>query len=233
MKKIIEGFVVLLLALSLCSAAEAEPLVRIAVYGDSLTSGYKLQSEEAFPARLERKLKETGFTDIEVLNMSTAGETTTGGLEHVNGLLVKRPDIVILELGTNDAQSGINVNLIYKNLYRIVATLTANHIYVIVMGAKAPANLGAAYEAQLESAFGQFAKMENVQLYPYALEGIIGRPELNLADGIHPSASGVETMVSGIYPQIDSIVRWKFDVLRYQQQNQAPQVEIPISPPTN
>lgn len=220
MKTFFEGFLVYALLAWGSSAAFADNNISIIVFGDSLTSGYQLQPDEAFSARLERKLKESGFTTVSVKNMSVAAETTAGGLERVHAVIAQRPDIVIVELGSNDALRGINPTVIYTNLTQTLQKLAEQHIYIILVGVKAPSNMGYSYGAQLEAVYQKSAEVYKTLYYPFALEGIVGRQDLNLADGYHPSAKGVGVMVNNMYPTVDQAVRWKWEALRYQQEYQ-------------
>jgi len=231
MKSIFEPFVsrffisrifISLFLLCPCGQANAvQNTIRIAIYGDSLTSGYQLQPEQAFPAKLERKFKEVGFNNVEVSNMSVAGETTAGGVERLNSVLIKHPDIVILELGSNDALRGISPPLIYNNLMDMTRRLIQNGSYVILAGAKAPPDMGYAYSSQLDAIYEQVVSLNGkLPFYPFILNGIVGKPELNLADGLHPSSKGVEVMVENIYPLVDAVVRKKWEDLQYAQQYQ-------------
>lgn len=215
MKRIFEGFLIVLL-LAAPAAAQMRD-VRVAVFGDSLTAGYRLQPEEAFPARLERKLKEVGFSNVSVINMSVPNDTTAGGLDRLHDLELQHPDIVIIELGTNDAMRGIQVKLIQQNLETMVEKLKPLNAYVVLIGARPPASLGADYAAQLDKAYRNIAQHYKLPFYPFVLEGVMGQQNLNLADGLHPNAKGVDVMVSRIYPLVDTGLRWKIQVLQYEQ----------------
>jgi acyl-CoA thioesterase-1 len=223
MKPAFKGFHTLLLtaiiAFSFLSAeaARAQPPIRVVVYGDSLLSGYQLQPEQAFAAKLDRKLKEYGFMNVDVINMSVPGETTTGGLERLQSVLDQRPDVVVLGLGANDALRGIPTNILYKNLSEILSKFVQNRIYTVFIGMKAPSNMGYSYTAQLEQSFRTLADVYKTDFYPFALEGVVGNPELNLADGYHPNAKGVDVMVERIYPHVDNGVRSKWNANAYQQ----------------
>lgn len=219
---IFERFLVIFLFVALLvgvSPAEsrADGRLRIIVYGDSLTSGYGMQLDQAYGAKLERKLREVGFTGVEVINMSVSGETTSGGLERINSLLVQQPDIVLLELGANDAIRGINIELIYTNLHAIISQLIQRNIYVILLGMKAPPNTGPIYSSRFEDIYRGAAKHYKIPFYPFFLDSIYGRPDMNLADGYHPNAKGVEVLVDYTYPLIDDAVRWKIQVQEYQR----------------
>ena len=225
MNRIFENFFAALLVTgaimaALCSDALAQSQLRIVIYGDSLTSGYQLSPDSGFPVKLERKLREIGFDNFEVVNMSQVGETTAGGLDRLAALQAKRPDIVIVELGANDAMRGIGTNLIHQNLAYIIAPLQASNTYIILMGIKAPESMGYGYSQQLDAALAQVATTQKVAFYPFALEGIAGHAELTLADGYHPNSKGVDVMVEGVYRMVNAGMRWKLEALRYQQEYQ-------------
>jgi acyl-CoA thioesterase I len=207
-----------LMAWVIPGAVLAEERIRIVVYGDSLTSGYQLRPEQAFAGRLDRKLREVGFDNIEVINMSVFGETTTGGVERFSTLLSKRPDIVVVQLGANDVQRGITTNLIYSNLVTIVSKLQENRIYTVLVGVKAPESMGYSYSKQIEAVYNRIASFYKIPFYPAALEGVEGDPKLTLADGYHPNSKGVEVMVEGMYRLIDAGLRWKMEAQRYQKE---------------
>lgn len=222
MKRIYERIFVVIFCLSLsAAAAQAQDTFRVAVLGDSLTSGYQLQPEQAFPARLLRKLQEVGYNNIEMINMSEAGATTADGAQRVDQLILKSPDVAVVELGNNDALRGIAIEHISNNLFSIISKLRQRGAYVVLMGAKAPPNMGYSYSAQLEEVYkGMTTFFEGLPLYPFALEGIIGNPELNLADGVHPNSKGVDVMVEGVYRLVDAGIRWKWEQRQYQQEYQ-------------
>ena len=227
-ERFLSGLVLMLALALLPQGAAAEENIRIVVYGDSLTSGYQLQPEQAFPARLERKLKEIGFTNFEVVNMSVAGETTSGGAgERLGSLLDKRPDIVVVELGTNDAIRGVTATLIYNNVATIVSKLAASRTYIVLMGTTAPPGAEYGYSDQIEEGYRRIAQTYNVAFYPLALDGIAGNPDLTLADGLHPNAKGVDVMVEGVYRMVDAGMRWRLEVLQYQQQYKQQQRNTP------
>ena len=213
---------VILLAAFFCLSsmqlAHAAGIIRVVVYGDSLTSGYQLTEEDSYASKLRKKLQEVGYTNVEVVNMSVAGESTSGGLERLSSLLLKQPDIVVLQLGGNDVIRGVSPNLIYHNLIHIIGRLKENNVYVVLIGMKAPPNMGSEYVQQVESIYQRMANFYNLAFYPSALEGIFGYPELNLADGIHPNSKGIDVMVENTYRLVDAGLRWKWEVLQYQEE---------------
>jgi acyl-CoA thioesterase I len=215
------GIILPWLIMGMPALARADsPPIRIVVYGDSLTSGYQLPVEDGFPVKLDRKLREAGFDNIEVTNMSVANETTAGGVERLPGLLGKQPDIAVVELGSNDAQRGISTNLIYQNLVTILGRLRERNVYTVLVGIKAPPSMGYNYSAQLDAVYAGVAGFYKAALYPSALEGVLGNPKLTLADGYHPNAKGTDVMVDGIYHLVDAGMRWKIDTLRYEKEYQ-------------
>lgn len=220
-----------IIALAASASAQADDMMRVIVFGDSLTSGHQLRSEQAFAAKLERKLKDIGFQNLEVINMSVTGETSTGGLERLNSVLVKKPDVVVVELGANDIKSGVNPNLVYSNLANILGTLLHKQIYVVLVGMKPPAHMEYEYAQQVEAIYSKLVGFYRVPFYPFALEGVYGKPELNLADGYHPNAQGVDVMVENIYRLVDAGLRWRWNI-RQQEMEQEQQLRQQPEPPT-
>jgi len=192
----------------------------VIVFGDSLLSGYQLQPEQAFAAKLDRKFKEYGFTNVEVTDMSVPGETTAGGVERIDRVASQHPDVVVLELGANDTLRGIATGIIYNNLGTMIGKLLQVRANVIFVGIKAPSNMGYSYAAQLEQGYRTLADAYKLSFYPFALEGVVGQPDLNLADGYHPNARGVDVMVERMYPLVDDAVRQRWNAANYQQDYQ-------------
>jgi acyl-CoA thioesterase-1 len=203
--------------ISLLFSASAEAsAIRIVVFGDSLTSGYQLQPEEAFPVKLKKKLTEIGFEDIEVINMSASDEKTEKGAERIDYLLQMRPDIVVVSYGLSDALLGIDPVITYKNIAFMVGRLKQKKIYTVLMGIEAP-DLGEPYGVQLPSYYRNIASHYEVPFYPNALAGISGESKYTVADGYRPNAQGVDIMVEGMYRLVDAGLRWKIWVLQQEQ----------------
>uniref|UniRef100_UPI003BA891B1 arylesterase n=1 Tax=Stappia sp. TaxID=1870903 RepID=UPI003BA891B1 len=184
--------------------AQADPLV-IAAFGDSLSAGYRLSPEDAFPARLETALKARGH-DVQVLNASVSGDTTTAGLARLDWSLGEEVDAAIVELGANDALRGLPVDTTRDNLEAIVRRLRERGIAVLLAGMKAPRNMGEEYADAFDAIYPDLARSEDVLLYPYFLEGIPVSPETVMADGMHPTAAGVELIVEGILPSVEKLI---------------------------
>jgi acyl-CoA thioesterase-1 len=208
-------FLTTIISLLLCASAEARNL-RIVVFGDSLTAGYELQPQESFAVKLENKLRETGFNNITVTDMSTAAGTTVKAAARVEEILQKRPDIVVLAYGLSDTLRGIAPSSIYSNVAYITGWLQQKRIYTVLMGVEAP-GLGDAYERQLPHYYHSIAKHYELPFYPDALAGIAGEAKYTTADGYTPNAQGVDIMVEGMYRLVDYGLRWKMQVLQQEQ----------------
>lgn len=192
-------------AAHICNAASLAT-VRIAVLGDSLTAGYGIGSEQAFPARLEEALRQRGFP-VEVTGAGVSGDTTAGGRARLDWTLNDDPGLVIVELGGNDALRGLDPGQTRENLDDILTRLQASGVEVLLAGMRAPRNLGRDYYTKFDRVYPELAERHGVPLYPFFLEGVAGRPELNLDDGIHPNAAGVEVIVRGILPLVEAALR--------------------------
>jgi acyl-CoA thioesterase-1 len=192
---------VMLGAVFLFSAvARAEP-VRIVALGDSLSAGYELPPEEAFPAQLERALKAKGL-DVVVENAGVSGDTSTGGLERLDWSVADGTALVVVELGANDALRGIDPALTRANLDAMLTRLKERGIAVVLAGMLSPPNMGEAYAAAFNGIFPDMAAKHGVPLYPFFMEGVITVPDLLLSDGIHPNGEGVARIVEGIAPVV-------------------------------
>jgi acyl-CoA thioesterase I len=186
------------------AAAEGRPL-RIVVLGDSLTAGYGIAESAAFPAVLERALRRRGH-DVAVVNAGVSGDTATGGLERLDWSVPEGVDGVILELGGNDMLRGIDPEVIRTALEGIIRRLAARHIPVMLAGMRAAPNLGEAYAARFDAIYPDLARTYGLVLYPFFLDGVADVRTLNLSDGMHPSPSGVERIVEGILPYVETFV---------------------------
>jgi acyl-CoA thioesterase-1 len=178
---------------------------RIVALGDSLTAGYGLAPEESFPVRLQEALAARGGA-AEVENAGVSGNTTVGGLARVEGVLKRRPDAVIVELGANDALRGLEPKESYANLDAILTQLGANNIPVLLAGMKAPPNMGLDYGTEFDAIYETLAKKHKAALYPFFLDGVASDPALNQNDGIYPNPAGVKIIVERILPYVLRLV---------------------------
>lgn len=175
----------------------------IVAFGDSLTAGYMLPADDAFPVVLEKALRRDGF-DVAISNAGVSGDTTTGGLERLDWSVPDGTDAVILELGANDMLRGQDPALTRKNLAAMIEKLQARHIKVFLAGMLASPTLGAEFGKSFNAIYPDLAKTYGVPLYPFFLEGVTGQAKLQLSDGLHPNAGGVGVMVRGILPSVET-----------------------------
>lgn len=176
---------------------------RIAVLGDSLTSGYGVALSDAFPARLGAALEERAWP-CEVIDAGVSGDTSAGGSARVGWVLADRPSHLLVELGGNDALRALPPEQLEANLRRIVEEARAGGVEVLIAGMLAPPNLGAGYGEAFARAFRTVAREQGVPLYPFFLEGVVARPELLQPDGIHPNEAGVQVIVDNILPAVEA-----------------------------
>ncbi|HEX3652985.1 MAG TPA: arylesterase [Rhizomicrobium sp.] len=194
----------MLLAALLVSPAWAAP-IRILMLGTSLTQGYGLPPGTEIPVLLQAKLKAAGI-DARVINAGVSGDTSAGGLSRVDWSLADHPDAAIVELGSNDALRGIPVAQTEKNLSGILAKLKAQHVPTLLLGMKAPRNLGPEYASAFDSLYPRLAKQYGAALYPFVLEGVALNPKLNQADGLHPNPAGAKIIADRIFPDVKKLV---------------------------
>ena len=164
---------------------------KIVLFGDSLMSGYGLDKQFHLSSVLEKNLREKGF-DVEVVNASVSGDTTSGGLNRLNWLLEKREiDIVVLCLGANDMLRGIKPSIIKKNLNKIIEILQNKNVNILLAGMLSQESLGGEYKSKFDSIYPELAKKFKISFLPFLLDGIALNPEFNLNDGKHPNPKGV------------------------------------------
>jgi len=181
--------------------ARAAGRVRLALLGDSLVAGFGLPQADGFAARLQAALDAAGYA-VEVLDAGVSGDTTAGGLARLDWVLVDAPDLMLVELGANDALRGLPPETTRANLDAILTRLAEHGVAALLAGMRAPRNLGADYVAAFDAIYPALAERHGVPLYPFFLEGVALDPVLNQADGIHPNAAGVARIVRGILPLV-------------------------------
>lgn len=196
--------VVFILVVGLSAPARADDM-RLLVLGDSLTAGYNLPQDKAFPVQLERALWARDYP-VTVLNAGISGDTTAGGLARLDWVLAEEPDAAIVALGANDGLRGLDPEQTRENLTAIVRRLKSQEIQVLIAGMLAPPNLGREYGEAFNAVFPEVAERTAVLLYPFFLEGVAADPALNQADGIHPTAEGVAVMVDNILPKVEELL---------------------------
>jgi acyl-CoA thioesterase-1 len=185
--------------------AAAAPLTTILAFGDSLTAGLGLRADQAFPARLEARLRAEG-TLVHVVNAGNSGDTTTDGLARLDWALAAKPDLVILELGANDMLRGIDPRIVRANLDAMITKIQASGAKLLLAGMEAPTNWGEKYKRDFDRIYPELARARGVTLYPFFLEGVAMDPQLNQADGLHPNERGVAVLVGRIAPVVVRLI---------------------------
>ncbi len=184
---------------------ETGPPPLLLALGDSLTAGFGLPPGQAFPERLARRLAREGVS-IRVQNAGVSGDTSAEALARLEWLLSPPPDAVIVELGANDILRGLPPAELERNLAAILGRLRGLGRPVLLVGMRAPANLGPAYVRAVDELYARLAREYDALLYPFFLEGVAGDPTLNLPDGLHPNGRGVERIVEGILPVVRELL---------------------------
>ena len=180
------------------SNAKEAPL-KMVVLGDSLVAGYGLGPGDAFPEKLQIAAENSGL-QLTIENAGVSGDTTTGGLARLDWSISENTDIVLVELGANDALRGISPAVTRKNLDAILTRLKERNIKPLLAGMLAPPNMGVDYENEFNAIYSELAKKHDVPLYPFFLDGVAAEKSLNQADGIHPTAEGVDVIVENFLP---------------------------------
>jgi acyl-CoA thioesterase-1 len=188
------------------AAAATAGTPNLVVMGDSLTAGFGLPAEAAFPAQLQKALAARGLT-VNVVNAGVSGDTSSGGLARLDWSVPEGTDAVILELGANDALRGISPPLTEKALDAILSRLGERGIPVLLCGMLAPPNMGADYANAFNAIYPTLAERHKVDLYPFFLDGVAAERGLNQADGLHPTREGVAKIVARILPKVEDLVR--------------------------
>jgi acyl-CoA thioesterase-1 len=185
-------------------AAATKP-IKMVVLGDSLSAGLGLQVSAAFPARLQKSLKVNGI-EVDMINAGVSGDTSSGGRDRLDWSVPEGTQAVILELGANDALRGIDPKVTRSALTDILTRLKARKISVLLCGMVAPPNYGSDYSARFNAIYPDLAKTFAVPLYPFFLEGVATDAKLNQADGMHPTAEGVDVIVKNILPAVQAFL---------------------------
>ncbi|MDA0315680.1 MAG: arylesterase [Bacteroidetes bacterium] len=182
---------------------DATPKKTILFFGNSLTAGYGIDPEESFAGRTQIRL-DSLKKEYRVINGGLSGETTAGGLSRLDWFLEEEPYLFILELGGNDGLRGIALTETKKNLLAIVDKVRAKYpnTKIILAGMQIPPNMGQEYTEEFKAIYPAVAKEKNIELIPFLLEGVAGDPDLNLPDGIHPTAEGHRLVMETLWPYI-------------------------------
>jgi acyl-CoA thioesterase-1 len=186
------------------TATSDSPL--IIFLGNSLTAGYGLSEEQAFPAVLAGRLEAAG-NPVRVVNAGISGDTTAGGLSRLEWLLSQGPEIVVVELGANDGLRGLSLAQTESNLDQIIRRCTDRGVRVLLVGMKIPPSYGADYSGGFEEMFPRLARKHGVDLVPFLLAGVAANPRFNQADAIHPNAEGQQRIAGNLQPHIERLLQ--------------------------
>ena len=185
--------------------AEHSGRPRIVALGDSLTAGLGLIAEEAYPALLQKRLDDHGYS-FEVVNAGVSGDTTAGGLRRLDWSLDGDVRILIVALGGNDGLRGLPVEEVKHNLEEIITSARSRHIAVLLVGIEAPPNFGDSYTNAFRQTFRDLARQYKVAFVPFLLSGVAGIPQLNQRDGIHPTAEGAQIIANTIWTALEPML---------------------------
>ncbi|MCF1751278.1 arylesterase [Mariniradius sediminis] len=186
------------------SSQTLKPKKLILFFGNSLTAGYGIELEEAFPGLTAQRIDSLGL-EYRVINAGLSGETTASGLSRLEWFLEEEPAIFVLELGANDGLRGITPDETKKNLKGIVQLVKSKYpsTRILLAGMQIPPNMGQEFAGAFRAVFPEVAQEENVTLIPFLLEGVAGDPDLNLPDGIHPTEAGHKIVFETIWPYLE------------------------------
>jgi acyl-CoA thioesterase-1 len=197
---VISALTTILPALALAQGAAETNEETILFFGDSITAGYGLEEGRAFPALIQQRIDSLGLP-YKVVNSGLSGETSAGGLRRIDWVLQQHVDIFVLELGGNDGLRGIDPQSTRENLQGIIDRVEATYpdATIILTGMESPPNMGESYTSEFRSIYGELAEANDVVFLPFILEGVAGDSDLNLPDGIHPTAEGHRILADNVW----------------------------------
>ncbi len=190
------------------AAAPADSSQVILFFGDSLTAGYGLDQNQAFPALIQDRLDSLGW-NFQAVNAGLSGDTSAAGLRRINWILKRRVDVFVLELGANDGLRGVPPSETERNLQGILEAVKKRYpqASLVLAGMQLPPNLGPEYTAQFQGLFPRLAQTHKAALIPFLLESVGGAPELNQADGIHPTAEGQRRVAATVWKTLEPVLK--------------------------
>jgi len=182
--------------------------IKILFLGDSITAGYGLNTDQAYPTALQEKFNAEGYADVEAVNAGVSGDTTAGGLRRLDQILESDIRVVVVALGGNDALRGLTTMQTHDNLAGIISKALERNYEVMLVGMEAPTNLGPDYRESFRNVYINLLReyQGRISFVPFLLEGVAGNPSLNQADGVHPTAEGAKIVAQTIYPKLRDLV---------------------------
>ncbi len=186
------------------ASGSREKIPTVLVLGDSLSAGYGVRRGDAYPALLSAKAEASGHR-LHLINASVSGDTTAGGLRRLGPLLDQRIDLILIELGINDAFRGVPVAQIEANLQKIIDQTRGRHpqVRVVIAGMQLPNHSGTDYLSAFGEMYSNLAERNHAELIPFLLEGVAGNPAFNQSDLIHPNASGQKILAANVWPVLE------------------------------
>lgn len=180
----------------------------ILFFGDSITAGYGLSMEEAYPSHVEKALKDKGL-EVKVVNAGLSGETSAGGLSRIDWVLRQQVDVFVLELGANDGLRGLPLSQTRSNLQSIIDKVKVKNpnVKIVLAGMMVPPNMGKEYTSEFRNIYPDLAKKNNATLIPFLLDGVAGDDKLNIADGIHPNVEGHKIVAGNVVRIIEPLLK--------------------------
>ena len=188
------------------AAPVASDRPRIVFLGDSLTAGYGLEQSQAVPALIQARLKQEGYP-FEVVNAGVSGDTSAGGLSRLEWSLSGDVRILVVELGANDGLRGLPVASMRRNLEAVITGAQARGVAVLLVGMEALPNYGASYTSEFRDTFPALAKAHKTALMPFYLDGVAGKPDLNIADGMHPNRAGAVIVANNLWRTLEPMLK--------------------------
>jgi acyl-CoA thioesterase-1 len=197
---------ILIIVMALLFQASSDPKV-ILFFGDSLTAGYGLSPDQAFPALIEKNCT-SNATPCKAINAGLSGETSAGGLSRIDWVLRQPIDVFVLELGANDGLRGLPLDQTKKNLQAIIDKVKAKYpkVKIVIAGMLVPPNMGPDYTTRFRGIFPELAERNNATLIPFLLEDVAGHEKLNLGDGIHPNPEGHRIVADNVYKILNPLL---------------------------
>lgn len=187
--------------------SKAKDTKTILFFGNSLTAGYGLDTNESFPSLIQNRLDSLDL-NYTVINAGLSGETTAAGKNRLGWVLKQKVDIFVLELGANDGLRGIPLDETRSNLQTIIDVVRDKNAEtkIILAGMQIPPNMGQGYTREFRTIFPDLAEKNDLQLIPFLLDGVAGKPELNLPDGIHPTAEGQKIVTNNVWAVLEELL---------------------------
>ncbi len=198
----------LIFILILSVTIEAQDKKSLLIFGDSITAGYGIEPQQAFPAILQEKIDAAGL-NYEVINGGLSGETSAGGLRRIDWVLQRNIDVMILELGGNDGLRGIDLSSTKQNLQGIIDKALAKNpdMKIIIAGMQVPPNLGTDYSREFQDLYPDLAKENDLELIPLILDKVGGRDEFMQSDGIHPNVEGHKIVAETVWGKLKPVLK--------------------------